>query len=237
VVRYHLTALANNSTHMPTILGIKEYRGLGDWGCLDMVKCFNCGSDTDNPRFCSRNCSTTTTNKENPRRKKKIRVLNECKNCGGSTTNKTYCSYFCRFGKPQPPPSKRMGTHVPRIRIECLNCGTKTTNKKYCSTICMKVAGKQKPGSLWKDHSKEEKSLARRAYRYGATWGEIEELFEGAGDVCKICKKWKPDCIDHSHITGKIRGLICSRCNTALGFVDDNVETLRRAIEYLNENN
>lgn len=40
--------------------------------------------------------------------------------------------------------------------------------------------------------------------------------------------------IDHDHKTGKIRGLLCTRCNTAIGLLNDNIDFLRRAIMYLN---
>ena len=55
-------------------------------------------------------------------------------------------------------------------------------------------------------------------------------------EICELCgggfdgKK----CIDHSHKTEKIRGVLCNKCNTALGLVGDNVETLSRMIDYIN---
>lgn len=39
--------------------------------------------------------------------------------------------------------------------------------------------------------------------------------------------------VDHDHSTGKLRGLLCHRCNTALGLLDDDPETLRRLADYL----
>jgi hypothetical protein len=41
--------------------------------------------------------------------------------------------------------------------------------------------------------------------------------------------------VDHDHITGKIRGLLCARCNTALGHSGDNTERLLGLVEYLRE--
>ena len=39
--------------------------------------------------------------------------------------------------------------------------------------------------------------------------------------------------VDHNHKTGRVRGILCSFCNTALGKFDDSVGLLARAIEYL----
>ena len=41
--------------------------------------------------------------------------------------------------------------------------------------------------------------------------------------------------VDHNHTTGKVRGLLCSNCNTLLGKAKDNVNILQAAIDYLND--
>jgi len=58
---------------------------------------------------------------------------------------------------------------------------------------------------------------------------------------CWICKTHQDEldihlCIDHNHVTGTIRGLLCHNCNTGLGQFKDNPKLLRRAIKYLKEN-
>ena len=54
---------------------------------------------------------------------------------------------------------------------------------------------------------------------------------------CAICGREdngaRRFCVDHDHETGRIRGLLCGRCNTGLGFFEDNTEALRAALEYL----
>lgn len=76
----------------------------------------------------------------------------------------------------------------------------------------------------------------RRAKRYGLTVEELDTLLEEAGGVCKICPrepvKWLV--IDHDHVTGVVRGILCERCNQGLGLFNDNVEWLQNAIKYLN---
>jgi hypothetical protein len=53
---------------------------------------------------------------------------------------------------------------------------------------------------------------------------------------CGVCKKDITNnyTIDHCHKSNKIRGLLCRQCNTVLGLVHDNTDTLQNAIKYLN---
>ena len=54
--------------------------------------------------------------------------------------------------------------------------------------------------------------------------------------TCDICEtELTKKCIDHDHITGRVRGVLCNNCNTALGLVGDNTETLTKMVEYLTE--
>jgi hypothetical protein len=74
--------------------------------------------------------------------------------------------------------------------------------------------------------------------RYGITLDDYEKmLFEQCG-VCKICLnppsgKKKRLAVDHCHITGKVRGLLCDHCNVGLGRFKDDAELLECAILYL----
>lgn len=56
------------------------------------------------------------------------------------------------------------------------------------------------------------------------------------GGLCAICESEQSDrkfAIDHDHTTGHIRGLLCGRCNTMLGFAHDSITTLTAAIQYI----
>ena len=56
-------------------------------------------------------------------------------------------------------------------------------------------------------------------------------------EVCQACGQdfGKKKCIDHCHITEKVRGVLCHNCNTALGLIGDNVQTLSKLIQYLEQ--
>ena len=66
--------------------------------------------------------------------------------------------------------------------------------------------------------------------KYGLTEDKYAEL---CSKGCAICGATKHLHIDHCHSTGKFRGILCSRCNNGLGFLDDCVEGLERALRYL----
>ena len=56
-------------------------------------------------------------------------------------------------------------------------------------------------------------------------------------EKCQICNvELIKKCIDHCHTTNKIRGVLCNNCNTALGLVGDNINTLQTMIGYLSTN-
>ncbi len=67
---------------------------------------------------------------------------------------------------------------------------------------------------------------------------QYQNLLLEQNNQCKICGV-EPDpdgrklAVDHCHTTGKIRGLLCSNCNTALGLMYDNKDLLQKAIDYL----
>lgn len=78
----------------------------------------------------------------------------------------------------------------------------------------------------------------RRAQHYGISKDAWMALYDAQGGTCRICC----DAItvsraatDHDHATGKIRGLLCSRCNSMLGHGRDRTEILASAIRYLEE--
>lgn len=91
-----------------------------------------------------------------------------------------------------------------------------------------------------KSHPETAKSVARRAFlrsTYGLEPSEFDRMLADQGGVCAICgtSDWgvKGPLVDHDHETGSVRGLLCIRCNSALGFVKDDVTTLARMIQYL----
>src|SRR5262245_11748214 len=81
--------------------------------------------------------------------------------------------------------------------------------------------------------------------KYGLTYAEFDGMWQRQGGRCAICDMLlvrdskgstptRDRCVvDHDHGTGKVRGLLCQRCNLGLGTFDDLPSRLRRATEYL----
>jgi hypothetical protein len=74
-----------------------------------------------------------------------------------------------------------------------------------------------------------------RLRRYGLSVQDYDNMSARQNGSCAICRK-KSDgrlCIDHSHVTRKLRDLLCRRCNGGLGFYDDDPILVRAAADYL----
>jgi len=92
-----------------------------------------------------------------------------------------------------------------------------------------------------KNHPEQAKESDRRQRlkkKYGLTLEDYEELRTKQNECCACCGKHESVLtrglhVDHCHETGKIRGLLCHLCNTAIGKLGDNVEGLTRALIYL----
>ena len=73
--------------------------------------------------------------------------------------------------------------------------------------------------------------------KYGITLADYDTMFESQGGVCAIC--FQPPtggrrmAVDHNHETGKIRGLLCHRCNLAIGNLRDDPEVIASAFAYV----
>jgi hypothetical protein len=81
-------------------------------------------------------------------------------------------------------------------------------------------------------------------YKYGITWDELEVLHQKAGEACEICglpiklvgeHKRETVHVDHCHSSGKVRGVLCLKCNVGIGAFLESRLHLQKAIEYLDK--
>ena len=83
---------------------------------------------------------------------------------------------------------------------------------------------------------KHAKLEAARRYKYGMLPGDYTSLLEAQGGICAICQSAMvlPH-VDHCHQTGRVRGILCLRCNSGIGMFGDSPSTVRRAASYLED--
>lgn len=132
----------------------------------------------------------------------------------------------------------------------CSKCGTekerteyyphsKTKDKlradcKKCTYKAVRIRVEQNP-----EKYKPPKRNSWLMRKYGLSNEDYEKMLYLHASSCGICGSKDPKgkrkyfCIDHNHETGKIRGLLCQHCNTALGCFQDKQDVLQKAINYL----
>jgi hypothetical protein len=112
-----------------------------------------------------------------------------------------------------------------RYTTECKECSLKNRREHYVE-------------------NKERIMDSHRFRSYGITKEEYGEMLQDQDGKCAICKREESACasitkkvralaVDHCHVTGNVRGLLCRACNLGIGHFGDNLGTLEEAIKYL----
>jgi len=88
-------------------------------------------------------------------------------------------------------------------------------------------------------HYQQEASRRDLLKSYGLTLEDYERMVARQRSRCAVCRRKRPAsdkrewAIDHDHVTGQIRGLLCDRCNRAIGLLRDEPKILRAAVQYV----
>ena len=145
--------------------------------------------------------------------------MKNCPSCGAETTRslckKCYNKQYYQKVKGNPV------KHSHRLELARKN------NEKH----------KDKRRAYSKEWSRRNKERRRRLYvekqlkKYGLSFGDYEKMKEVGCGICK--KKFGTPFFDHDHATGDFRGLLCLRCNSALGEFGDNIQGVMRVLHYL----
>lgn len=123
-------------------------------------------------------------------------------------------------------------THL-GVRSDCKDC-QKDKNRRYHKKNKEKILARKK-----KDRERRPKAYRDRhlKWAYGITSDTYEIMWKSQSGLCAICGKPEPTerdlCVDHDHMTGKVRELLCLKCNWLLGNSHDSITTLESAIGYL----
>ena len=105
----------------------------------------------------------------------------------------------------------------------------------YCGNPMEYVSRKK----LYCDECQGHQAWRVLKHRYGVDMHQYKAMLLEQNGVCAVClksegqKKRMHLSIDHNHVTGKIRGLLCNRCNSSIGKFEDNITLIRAAANYL----
>lgn len=132
---------------------------------------------------------------------------------------------------------------VRRTRAEL---GLPPPNTKWKDKTCTKCSEPVCAKGLCRRHYENQRRRwgSRHLRAYGLTEEMVNEMRERQGNACAVCKQpfgprypktHDSEVVDHCHRTGKVRGLLHSRCNIALGHALESTEILGNMIAYLQE--
>mgnify|MGYP001618153116 CR=1 FL=1 len=161
-------------------------------------------------------------------------------------TSKSYCSKRCFYefrhegslinGKKQCTTCKEIKNKsefyvVPKVHRPFSKC-----------KLCMNAHSRK----YFKEQRNKAKLLVyNKEYslkQYGLSLEEYETLFRKQNGVCAICGLAETRTqngrvyaisVDHDHRTGKVRGLLCQKCNQAIGLFGENINNVLNAAKYL----
>lgn len=133
----------------------------------------------------------------------------------------------------------------------CRKCGRKLplsefylakARKKYAYRNACKQCEKERAAAWRRDNRKLWLQCMRRhslKRDFGITPEQYEQMLTDQDGGCAICGGQnianKRLAVDHNHVTGEVRGLLCHHCNAAIGHVEENVSRLLRMIAYIKE--
>lgn len=101
---------------------------------------------------------------------------------------------------------------------------------KECKTAVNKAWREANP-----DKAKKSQQATRRKLEYGITQEDFDRILVAQNSLCPLCNMevGQSSHVDHDHKTGKVRGILCSTCNTGLGMFKDDINIFKNAIKYL----
>lgn len=179
-----------------------------------------------------------TTAENTKRFREKHKVLGLCCHCDSPVA---HGQYRCQrhFDELMEMQRKRRERH--KTLGVCCHCSSPVTRGL---TLCQRhFDEKMENQRMYRETEKgrlaerNASNKSRRKCKYGLPEEQYEQLLESQKGKCKICGQenvnGRPLGVDHNHTTGVVRGLLCHKCNTAIGMLNDSPSLLENAITYL----
>lgn len=162
-----------------------------------------------------------------------------------------------RNGQLDPASGSRRCTHCTQVKsVACFQVGEVRNGTTYLRSQCQDCRNLQHRAwyrrkgleyhTQYRKRKPAEYAAVSRRHRlrkaFGMTEHDYEQRLRAQGGGCAVCGKApaahkKRFAVDHDHISGIVRGILCSACNTAIGLFDDDPARLRNAAAYLEHTN
>jgi hypothetical protein len=145
----------------------------------------------------------------------------------------------CHEAKPREEfyASKTARDGLASYCIPCHKARMATWREKNAVRQRQLVADWKRRHPEYQKQRRREDSRRQVLKKYGLTPETYNELLERQNSVCALCGGPEPTsrslAVDHCHESGRVRGLLCTVCNTALGKLGDTVEAFERVLAYL----
>jgi len=144
---------------------------------------------------------------------------------------------------PDPPSRKCPKCNIDIYYVNNRNLSMADQKKSLCNYCKGSICGRIIPYNKGKyTLTLEQRKINNRNTQlkrnFGITNDDYNKLFNEQNGKCKICGIHKNQlnknlCVDHNHNSGKIRGLLCQKCNAGLGAFNDQTTIISSALNYL----
>lgn len=161
-----------------------------------------------------------------------------CKPCFGLRSSRYYRKKQEGLGKKTR--EYRRYSDVPDGMKYCARCreiksvkefGKNRSEKSGLTTYCRPCHRQAMVENRNRNHGSSRNYLLK--LRYGVTEEHVEQMIAEQGGVCVICLRADAKHVDHDHLTGLVRRILCFKCNGGLGQFEDDPDRLRLAADYL----
>lgn len=149
------------------------------------------------------------------------------KACSGCGVEKTKAEFYV---------SRHTPSGVPVLSQPCIEC-KKPRMRQHYSENRERLSARSL--ERWHELSEDEKQMVTLLRKYGISLGDYDQMYEQQSGQCAICETEKAPrgrdrlVVDHCHTTGKVRGLLCHKCNRGIGFLNDDPSIVSMAVDYL----
>lgn len=151
-------------------------------------------------------------------------------------SRQAYNNYDGVLGRVVGQAEERESNGALQYKLLCVDCGeVHLRNAKHLKQGLKTMACKYYKPPNYSGLEKRDGIIRRQ---YGITLAEYDQMLRDQDNKCAICGnedevEGRRLAIDHCHDSGKVRGLLCGKCNRGLGLFYDNQELLENAISYL----